>query len=214
MSADPIREAPPPLAPTFSYAGGPEMTLMEHLKELRNRVLICAIALVIGTVVSFLFWETILGWLLAPARERIEDFRVSSFSPTDRISIIVKIGLYGGLIVSSPVIIYELLAFIVPGLTPKEKRLLLPGIAGTILFLMGGMAFAYWVILPASLGFLLELGSKEDPNVRSEAVRDFVIRIVFGLGSRSSCPWYWRWRRGSGWCARSNCSVSGAMPSS
>ncbi len=214
MSADPIREAPPPLAPTFSYAGGPEMTLMEHLKELRNRVLICAIALVIGTVVSFLFWETILGWLLAPARERIEDFRVSSFSPTDRISIIVKIGLYGGLIVSSPVIIYELLAFIVPGLTPREKRLLLPGIAGTVLFLMGGMAFAYWVILPASLGFLLDSVARRSRTSRSEAVRGLrhpdrlLVWIAFEL------PWYWRWRRGSGWCARSNCSVSGAMPSS
>ncbi|MCL4240302.1 MAG: twin-arginine translocase subunit TatC [Dehalococcoidia bacterium] len=189
MSADPIREMPPSLAPTYAYGGGPEMTLMEHLKELRNRVLICAIALVIGTLVSFLFWETILGWLLAPARERIEGFRVSSFSPTDRISIIVKIGLYGGLIISSPVIIYELLAFIVPGLTPKEKRLLLPGIAGTVVFLLGGMAFAYWVILPASLGFLLELGSEEIQNVTGvKQYVDFVIRIVFWVGIAFELP--------------------------
>ncbi|HML98023.1 MAG TPA: twin-arginine translocase subunit TatC [Tepidiformaceae bacterium] len=189
MSAEPVRENATPLAPVDGSAGGPEMTLMEHLKELRNRVMVSAVALVITTVVCFLFWETILGWLLAPARERIEDFRVSSFSPTDRISIIVKIGLYGGLILASPVIIYELLAFIVPGLTPKEKRLLLPGIAGTVVFLAGGMAFAYWVILPASLGFLLELGSTEIQNVTGvKQYVDFVVRIVFWVGIAFELP--------------------------
>jgi len=166
-----------------------EMTLLEHLKELRNRVLICAIALVIGTMVCFFFWETILGWLLAPARDRIEDFRVASFSPTDRISIIVKIGLYGGLLISSPIILYQLLAFIVPGLTPREKKMLLPGVFGTVLFLLGGMSFAYWVILPASLGFLLELGSSEIENVTGiKQYVDFVVRIVFWVGISFELP--------------------------
>ncbi|HQW51560.1 MAG TPA: twin-arginine translocase subunit TatC [Tepidiformaceae bacterium] len=189
MSAEPIHEGAEPGTPFRGYPGAGEMTLMEHLKELRNRVVISSAALVIATVVCFLFWETILGWLLAPAREEIPDFRVSSFSPTDRISIIVKIGLYGGLILSSPVIIYELLAFIVPGLTAKEKRLLLPGITGVVIFLAGGMAFAYWVILPASLGFLLELGSTEIENVTgAKQYVDFVVRIVFWVGIAFELP--------------------------
>lgn len=191
MSAEPINEdlAGTEGSPFRGYSSGAEMTLMEHLKELRNRVVISSAALVVATVVCFLFWETILGWLLAPAREEIPDFRVSSFSPTDRISIIMKIGLYGGLIISSPVIVYELLAFIVPGLTPKEKRMLLPGIAGVIAFLVGGMAFAYWVILPASLGFLLELGSTEIENVTgAKQYVDFVVRIVFWVGIAFELP--------------------------
>lgn len=165
------------------------MTLLEHLKELRNRVFVSAIAVVIGVVVCFLFWEDILGWMLAPAREEIPGFRVSSFSPTDRIGIIVKIGLYGGLILASPVVIYEIVAFIVPGLTPKERRLLLPGIIGTVAFLAMGMAFAYWVILPASLGFLLDLGSSEIENVTGvKEYVDFVVRIIFWVGISFELP--------------------------
>lgn len=172
-----------------SPKGQAEMTLLEHLKELRNRVFICSIAVVIGVLICFFFWETILGWMLAPAREQIEGFKVSSFSPTDRIGIVVKIGLYGGLIIASPVIIFQMLMFVVPGLTPSEKRLLLPGVLGTIVFLIGGMAFAYWVILPASLGFLLELGSDEIQNVTGvKQYVDFVVRIVFWVGISFELP--------------------------
>lgn len=189
MSAQ-LSDASPPLESVpAGHPGGPEMTLLDHLKELRNRVLVSAIAIVLGMLVCFIFWQDILGWLLAPAREQIEGFRVASFSPTDRIGIIVKIGLYGGMMLASPVLIYELLAFVVPGLTPRERRLLIPGIAGTVLFLLGGMAFAYWVILPASLGFLLELGSNEIENVTGiKQYVDFVVRIVFWVGVSFELP--------------------------
>lgn len=189
MSAQ-LSDASPPLESVpAGHPGGPEMTLLDHLKELRNRVLVSAIAIVLGMLVCFIFWQDILGWLLAPAREQIEGFRVASFSPTDRIGIIVKIGLYGGMMLASPVLIYELLAFVVPGLTPRERRLLIPGIAGTVLFLLGGMAFAYWIILPASLGFLLELGSNEIENVTGiKQYVDFVVRIVFWVGVSFELP--------------------------
>lgn len=165
------------------------MTLMEHLLELRNRVIVCAIALLIGTLVSFYFWETVLGWLLAPARAQITDFKVSSFAPVDRITVIFKIGIYGGLIISSPVLLYELLAYIVPGLTPKERRMLAPGMIGVVAFLLMGMAFAYWVILPASLGFLLSVGKNEIQNVTGvKEYMDFVIRIVFWVGIAFEMP--------------------------
>jgi len=188
MAAEPVSSKPPEVS-SAPQQGGAEMTLLEHLKELRNRVFVSAIAVVIGVIVCFLFWEDILGWMLAPAREEIPGFRVSSFSPTDRIGIIVKIGLYGGLILASPVVIYEIVAFIVPGLTPKERRLLLPGIIGTVAFLAMGMAFAYWVILPASLGFLLDLGSSEIENVTGvKEYVDFVVRIIFWVGISFELP--------------------------
>jgi sec-independent protein translocase protein TatC len=171
------------------YKGGPEMTLIEHLLELRNRVIVCAIALVVGALVSFYFWEIILGWLLAPARAQIPDFKVSSFAPIDRITVIFKIGIYGGLIIGSPVILYEALAYIVPGLTPKERRMLAPGMIGVIVFLLIGMAFAYWVILPASLGFLLSVGQNEIQNVTGvKEYMDFVTRIVFWVGIAFEMP--------------------------
>lgn len=192
MSAEPVPDIQgesPQVAALGEHAGGPEMTLLEHLKELRSRVMVSAVAVVLGMLICFIFWQTILGWMLAPARAQIPDFTVASFSPTDRISIIVKIGLYGGMMLASPVLVYELLAFIVPGLTPRERKLLLPGIAGVVVFLLGGMAFAYWVILPASLGFLLELGSNEIENVTGiKQYVDFVVRIVFWVGVSFELP--------------------------
>lgn len=172
-----------------------EMTLMEHLKELRNRVLVSAVAVVLGVVLCFIFWQNILEWLMAPAPQvvtetgEVEDFRIASFSPTDRISVIFKIGLYGGLIVASPVLIYELLAFIVPGLTPRERRLILPGLFGAIAFLVGGMAFAYYIILPASLDFLLELGDEQFVTLTgAKQYIDFVTRIIFWVGISFELP--------------------------
>jgi len=189
VSAAPSSEPESPIRTVGDHQSGAEMTLMEHLKELRNRVIICAIALVLGSLVCFLFWETILGWLLAPARADHESFKTYSFSPTDRIGVIFKIGLYGGLIVASPVLIYELLAFVVPGLTPKERRMLLPGIFGVVLFLLGGMAFAYKIILPASLGFLLDIGSDQIVNATgTKEYIDFVVRIVFWVGVAFEMP--------------------------
>jgi len=165
------------------------MTLMEHLKELRNRVFISAIALVIGTLVCFYFWETIMGWLLAPARAQDPDFRVASFSPTDRIGVLFRIGLYGGLLLSSPVIAYQTLAFIIPGLTPKERKMLLPAMFGVVLFLLSGMAFAYWVILPVSLDFLLNFGSDQfDDVIHAPEYISFVTRIIFWVGISFELP--------------------------
>jgi sec-independent protein translocase protein TatC len=187
MTAAP--ELPATIEPVPNSSGGPEMTLMEHLKELRNRVIICAVAIVIATVFCFIFWETIMGWLLAPARAQDPDFRVASFSPTDRIGVLFRIGLYGGLLLSSPVIAYQVLAFIVPGLTPREKKMLLPGVAGCVFFLMGGMAFAYWVILPVSLNFLLNFGSDQfDDVIHAPAYISFVTRIVFWVGLSFELP--------------------------
>ena len=74
MAADPIRDLDH--APGDPFGGGPEMTLIEHLIELRNRILWCAIALVVGCLVCFYFWEVILGWLIAPAREHDATFRL------------------------------------------------------------------------------------------------------------------------------------------
>lgn len=188
MSAEPTASKNPNIQPV-DYAGGPEMTLLDHLKELRNRALVCAVAVVLGTLVSLVFWEVILGWLLAPAREEIPGFRLRYNSPTEVIGIIFKIGLYGGMMIASPVLVYELLAFIVPGLTPRERRMIFPGLIGVVIFLLGGMAFAYYIILPRSLGFLLNLGNEDlEPLITAGPYMSFATRIIFGVGIAFEVP--------------------------
>jgi len=189
----PAQEPPDALEPIeqsmTGYAGGPDMTIIEHLVELRNRLIVAAIAIVIGILVCLIFWQTIFGWLLAPARSEFTDFRLSSFSPIDRIQMVFKIGIYGGFLLASPVVIYEILAFIVPGLTPRERRAIFPGMIGAVLFLLGGMAFAYWIILPTSLAFLLDFGSEDIQNVIGiQQYMDFVLRVIFWVGLSFELP--------------------------
>lgn len=171
------------------YSGGPEMTLLEHLKELRNRVVVAAIAVILGVLVCMFFWQEIIGWLIAPARASFPEFELAVFGPVEVIGILFKVGLYGGILLASPVIAYEFLAFILPGLTPQERKMILPGIIGVTVFLLGGMAFAYWIILPASLGFLLDFGSEQfNPVIGAKQYLDFAMRIIFWVGLSFELP--------------------------
>lgn len=187
MSAEPVsRPEPVLLHPPPADAG---MTLLEHLRELRNRVIVCAGAIVVGVATCLFFWETILGWLLAPGRVQSPGLRLASFSPVDRVGAAFKIGMYGGIALASPVIIYELLAFIVPGLTKRERKMIFPALFGFLFFLLSGMAFAYWVVLPLSLGFLLNFGKDNITNVIG--VHDyltFVVRSMFWGGVSFEMP--------------------------
>ncbi len=120
---------------------------------------------------------------------RRDRFEAHGFHVTETIGVLFKVGMYGGLMLASPVVLYELLAFIVPGLTPKERKLLLPGLFGIIIFLVAGMAFAYWIILPASLGFLLDLGGDNfNPVIGAKQYIDFATRIVFWVGLSFELP--------------------------
>ncbi len=166
-----------------------EMTLLEHLRELRNRVVVSAIAVVLGMVICIIFWETIVGWLIAPARDEIPGFKPNIFSPTETIALMFKIGMYGGILLATPVLLYEVLAFVVPGLTPRERKLVLPGVLGVVGFLVAGMAFAYFVILPASLGFLLNFGSENfEEEIGAKQYFDFAMRIIFWVGLSFELP--------------------------
>lgn len=189
MTAEPTSPPPEIVEEVHKRTSGAEMTLIEHLKELRTRVIWCAASIVVGVIVCAIFWETILGWLLAPGREAEPGLTLASFSPTDRIAVLFKIAMYGGIIVASPMIVYQTLAFIVPGLTPRERKVLLPGLLGVIGFMLAGMAFAYWVVLPASLNFLLNFAEGEFRTVLgAKQYIDFTVRIIFWVGVTFEVP--------------------------
>ena len=118
-----------------------------------------------------------------------ENFRLASFSPTDRISAIFKISIYGGLLLALPIIIYQALAFIVPGLTSGERRVLLMGTFGCMFFMLAGMAFAYYVVLPRALDFLLGVAAENVVNVTGiHEYISFVTRIILWVGIAYQLP--------------------------
>jgi sec-independent protein translocase protein TatC len=132
-------------------SGNGQMTVLEHLVELRQRLIKAILALIITTLVSLLFTRRFLALLTAPMGDNLPQ----AISPTETIVIYFKVALIGGLVLAMPVIIYQLISFIVPGLLPHEKRYLLIIVPAASLLFASGIAFAYYVMLPAAIPFLL-----------------------------------------------------------
>lgn len=171
------------------------MSLIDHLKELRHRLLICLWALLGAAVVGFFLYEPAMRVIQSPYCDFLRDNPDKAPFPQQGCSLVflgaidgflvtVKVIVFLALVVALPVILYQLWAFIVPGLTDRERRWAIPFVAlSLILFLLGGLA-AY-LTLPKALGFLLGLGGDfVSPLLTVDKYIGFVIFTIlaFGLG--------------------------------
>lgn len=166
---------------------GTEQAMMgfwEHVEELRRRLLIALVALGLGTAVSFTFSDKVIELLAIPVGS-IDTLQ--SIEITENISVFMRVSLLCGLAIAMPVILYELLAFVLPGLKKNEKRWVYLAIFfGTLLFL-GGAAFAYFVMLPASVTFLLDFLSVQT-RPRLSSYINFITNLIFWLGAGFQFP--------------------------
>jgi sec-independent protein translocase protein TatC len=128
------------------------MTLVDHLTELRKRVVRSILAIVAGTAIGFYFARPLQGVLIAPLPA--EQMPLQTLAPGDAFSVVLQISLITGIILAMPVLLYQLWAFIAPGLTPSERRALRPWIPLALFFFALGVTIA-WVILPFAIGFLV-----------------------------------------------------------
>jgi len=160
------------------------MTLVEHLGELRTRVLVCAVAFVITATAAFLVYPWILSFLQHPycnVNPKHCGFYITG--PLDGLALRVKIAAYGGLFLASPVLLWELWRFITPGLSRKEKRYAIPFIvASIVLFALGGLV-AY-LTFPHALNFLDHIGGPSltqilDPTKYLSLI--VLMMTIFGL---------------------------------
>jgi sec-independent protein translocase protein TatC len=160
------------------------MTIWDHLKELRKRLFIGVVAMVITSGLSFAFADRIIAVLAFPMGG-IQNFL--SLEVTENMSTFMRVSLLSGFIFALPVILYELLAFITPGLTDQEKRWVFYSIPfATILFLVG-VSFTYFVMMPVAIPFLITfLGIKTSP--RPSFYIDFVTGMMFWVGVLFEMP--------------------------
>ncbi len=171
------------------WEGGKPMTLLEHLLELRNRLIVSSIALTIGTGASFVFAKRFLHFLTEPARDALPSFQPVFTEPMEFVVTYFRVSLLGGLVLAMPVLLYELLAFVTPALTKQEKRWLFPTLAGAFVMFLLGIAFAYFIALPPAIRFLLTFGEGEVlPVIKVGSYIDFVTRLVFWLGVAFETP--------------------------
>jgi sec-independent protein translocase protein TatC len=152
------------------------MTLVEHLTELRYRLIVSIIAITVGGIVAWFLYNRILGLLLTPYRHATHDPHASLFitDPLEGLTTRFKIAAYGGVLMASPVVLWELWRFITPGLHPREKRYAIPFIISSILLFLCGAAVALIVFEPA-LKFLQSVGG---PHFRSIFSPSKYLRLV------------------------------------
>ena len=168
----------------------PDMSLMEHLEELRKRIIHSAIYLAIGFFVAFYFRESLYGIVQAPLMKlNLPINKLNFFHPMDAMNLYLQVGLVGGAILAAPFILYQVWLFIAPGLYQKEKRFVIPFMAATVGLFLTGASFGYFFVLPGALKILiLGFGGRFNPVISIEDYTGFFLSIILGLGVSFELP--------------------------
>jgi sec-independent protein translocase protein TatC len=162
-----------------------EMTIWDHLGELRNRLFIALISLVVTTLISFIFADRFIQVLAIPMPGGLQS--LLAIEVTENISVFMKVSMLSGFILALPFVLYELLAFVIPGLTAAERKWVIISIPLASVFFIVGVAFCYFVMLPAAIPFLTGfLGVKTTPRLSSYI--GFVTNMMFWIGISFELP--------------------------
>jgi sec-independent protein translocase protein TatC len=168
-----------------------EMPFLDHLEELRWRMLWSLLAIIVATVVGFLLVTSfdVLGLLIAPITPFLDESKLKFLSPTEPFFITLKLALGVGLLLASPIIIYQAWAFLSPALMPNEKRSIVPSLYFGLVLFMVGVAMAYFIALPVTLRFTMgfQTASLEQSIVIGEYL-SVVLRLLFAFGVLFELP--------------------------
>lgn len=156
-----------------------ELSLIEHLQELRKRLYVMAIAVGVMTAISFTFAETLTRILLLPSGK----LQCVTLAPTENFATFMHVSLFSGIALAMPVVIWQLFAYIDPALMPSERRFVLRLGPFVLLLFLAGMAFCYFLLLPQALGFLVNFGGDVfDNQLRCQEYLSFVTTFILGMG--------------------------------
>ena len=162
------------------------MSFLEHLEELRRRIIYSFLYIVAGFCVCWWFHEQIFGLMQKPIVQALAnhgmDTKLVYLNPTDAFNMYLKVAFLAGVFVASPFVLYQVWAFISPGLYRHERRYVLPFMFSTVgLFLAGGY-FGYKMVYPAALDFLITFSAQFTPMITIQEYTDLFLTIIAGLG--------------------------------
>jgi sec-independent protein translocase protein TatC len=162
------------------------MTLVEHLDELRTRIIVSAVILVLAIVLCF--WQNHL--LLDIANKPLpRDLEPLTFSPTEPFFTTVKLSIYGGILLALPLLLYQAYAFVLPAFSPTERKVVLPMLVAVPFLFIAGTVFAYFVVLPPALNFLLGFNTEEfNIQIRGSEYYGFFVLTLIGVGLLFQIP--------------------------
>src|ERR1700758_1980630 len=165
----------------------PGMSLMEHLDELRRRIIHSALYLAAGFVIAYVFHERLYGFVQMPL-DRL-GIKLNYTHPMDALNLYLQVSLIGGAILASPFILYQVWLFIAPGLYQREKRFVVPFMTATMGLFLGGASFGYFFVFPGALKILIYgFGQKFNPIITIEEYTGFFLSIILGLGIGFEMP--------------------------
>jgi sec-independent protein translocase protein TatC len=162
-----------------------EMSLFDHLEELRQRIFYALIAVGVGIVGCFTVVKPIVQLLEVPAGS----VKFLQLSPGEYFFVSLKVAAYSGILIASPVILYQIIAFVLPGLTRRERKLLGPIVFGSSFLFVGGLVFAYVALIPAALNFFISYGADVVEQLWSiDRYFEFVLLLLFSTGLAFQIP--------------------------
>lgn len=175
----------PEVNPLDELPGEVEMSIFDHLEELRQRIFYALIAVVIGVIGCFLAVKPIVQLLEVPAKQ----VKFLQLAPGEYFFVSLKVAGYSGLVLASPFVLYQIIQFVLPGLTRRERRLLVPVMLGSSVLFVGGLAFAYVLLIPAALNFFISYGADVVEQLWSiDKYFEFVLLLLFSTGLAFQIP--------------------------
>ena len=173
--------------------------LRPHLVELRKRLGISVLSVIVMFFVMFAFHEPILEWMIAPLNDALLEVGKKSVTAANGMVtttqvggaffVALKVSFFGGLLASLPIILAQIWLFIAPGLYANEKKMLIPFVVGGSVMFFIGAAFAYYIVTPFGFDFLITFGSfKFTPLINIEDYVGFFSKIMFGFGIAFELP--------------------------
>ena len=160
------------------------MPLLRHLDELRRRMLRAFLGVLLTTVLSFVFTRQLIDFLASPIGG---SQALVSIEVTENIAIYMRVALLSGLVLGMPILLYEILSFVLPGLKGNERKWLLWGVPAASLLFLGGVAFCWFVMLPAAIPFLVNFIGITT-HVRPANYFNFITTLLFWIGVSFEMP--------------------------
>jgi sec-independent protein translocase protein TatC len=162
------------------------MGFLEHLEELRKRIIRSFFFIVGGFCICYFWHEAIFAWIQKPITTVLSAHKLSTqlvyTNPVDPFNMYLKISLIAGIFLASPFILYQVWAFIAPGLYKHERKYVGPFMFSTVGLFMAGGLFAYKMVYPAALSFLVQYSLQFQPMITINEYIDLFMTIVLGLG--------------------------------
>jgi sec-independent protein translocase protein TatC len=170
-----------------------EMPFLDHLEELRWRILWSMLSLVIGTIIGFalVYYFNALELLIMPIREAYDDpnLQLIFLSPADPFFVTLRLAIYSGVLLSFPILVYQIWSFLSPALDKDEKRSIVPALYLGLLLFIGGVALAYFAALPVTLEFFKAfLSDSLEGSLEINATLGFVVKMLFAFGAVFELP--------------------------